>query len=420
MKRFTRVLSEARDQLKIPEPSRTRVLLEMASDLEDSYQFHLSQGCDESEAAHRAKEAFGTSEEALKHLSRIHETSLGGVQNRLSGQIGRFWEKALLVIIFVFEILATAKVVSHEAFFMFMSPFVWLIGGLAAAAFVLTTWKLYQIFFNSGSDVRQIREGLGALLFFAGASLAVTGCGFLFHIQRFFRLNYEMAPESLFMNFAGWMATISFMMTLGLLVAMLTALIWFVLFNLAIRSERREVEALLGRKGSTAKRRGRIRAILFWGFVVVLLGFLGQWLGVMKMIMATVEPWLASPMRFIQEAGPLILPVILLFVVIAILAIRNAVALIRSKGSMAKRRGSIDAILFWGSVAALLGFLGQWLGVMKLITVMVEHGLASPKLVVLGVSESLQTPLGGMVVFVVSAFLWFFLRVGLWTKERRV
>jgi hypothetical protein len=246
MKRFARVLSEAHDQLNIPEPSRTRVLLEMSADLEDSYQFHLSQGCDEAEATRRAEEAFGTSEEALKHLTRIHESGLGGMQNRLSGQIGRLWEKLLLVLIVAFEIFAAVKIVSHEAFFMFLSPFLWPIAGLALAALALTAWKLYQIFLRPDSDVREIRSGLGALLFFAGASVAVTGLGFLFHIQRFFRLNYELAPESLFMNFAGWMATISFMMILGLLLAMLTALIWFVLINLAARSERREVEELLG------------------------------------------------------------------------------------------------------------------------------------------------------------------------------
>lgn len=246
MKRFARVLSEAHDHLQIPEPSRTRVLLEMASDLEDSYQFHLSQGCDETEATRRAEESFGTSEEALKHLTRIHESGLGGMQNRISNQIGRPWEKVLLVAIVAFEIWATAKIVSHEAFFMFLSPFLWPIAALALAALGVTVWKLYQIFSQPGPDVREIRSGLGALLFFSGASLAVTTCGFLFHIQRFFRLNYEAAPESLFMNFAGWMATISFMMILGLLLAMLTALIWFVLINLATRSERREVEELLG------------------------------------------------------------------------------------------------------------------------------------------------------------------------------
>ena len=47
MNRFANVLRQARDRLQVPEPSRTRILLEMASDLEDSYQFYLSQGLDE-------------------------------------------------------------------------------------------------------------------------------------------------------------------------------------------------------------------------------------------------------------------------------------------------------------------------------------------------------------------------------------
>ena len=158
MKRFARVLRDAQEQLEIPEPSRTRVLLEMASDLEDSFQFHLSQGCDEAEAARRAEEAFGTSEEALKHLTRIHEAGLGGMQNRISNQIGRPWEKVLLVAIVAFEIFATAKIVSHEAFFLFLSPFLWPIAALALGALVVTVWKLYQIFFRADSDVRQIHR----------------------------------------------------------------------------------------------------------------------------------------------------------------------------------------------------------------------------------------------------------------------
>lgn len=125
-------------------------------------------------------------------------------------------------------------------------------------------------------------------------------------------------------------------------------------------------------------------------------------------------------LQFMREAGPLIFPVILLVLVIAGLGVVNAVALIRRKSAAPSRRNSIDAILFWGSVAALIGFLGQWLGIMKIITVIVEHGVVSPNMVVLGLSESLLTPVAGMFVFVVSVFLWFFLRVGLWTKERRV
>ena len=122
--------------------------------------------------------------------------------------------------------------------------------------------------------------------------------------------------------------------------------------------------------------------------------------------------------RFLMEAGPLIWPVLLLLLVIVGLTIRNALALIGRKGSMALRRRSIDAILFWGSVAALIGLLGQWIGVMRIITALVEHGVVSPDMVVYGLSESLLTPVAGMFVLVGSAFLWFILRVGVWRVER--
>jgi biopolymer transport protein ExbB/TolQ len=123
--------------------------------------------------------------------------------------------------------------------------------------------------------------------------------------------------------------------------------------------------------------------------------------------------------RFLMEAGPMIWPVILLALVILILVIRNAVALIGKRAESASRRNSIDAVLFWGGFAAVIGFLGQWLGVMKLITAIVERGIVSPKAVVFGLSESLLTPIAGMFVLVAAAFLWFVLRVGLWSVERR-
>ncbi len=123
--------------------------------------------------------------------------------------------------------------------------------------------------------------------------------------------------------------------------------------------------------------------------------------------------------RFLMEAGPLIWPVILLVLVILGLTLRNALALAMSPTSMARRRNSIDSILFWGSVAALIGFLGQWIGVMKLVTAIVERGIVNPQAVVMGLSESLLTPVAGMFVLVIAAFLWFFLRVGLWSAQRR-
>lgn len=245
MNRFSEVLKRARARLEIPEPSRTRVLLEMAADLEDSFQFYVSQGLTEAEAVQRAEEAFGTSEEALKHLARIHQSGMGGIADRVTGQVGRLWEKILLILLFAFEIWLAVRVLSDRSFFVYMSPFLWPIAALASSAFVFTIWKLIQIFSTSGRNIRKLREGLGVLLFCAGSSFAVAGCGFLFHMQRFFRLNVERAPESLFMNFAGFMIQISSMMTIGLLTAILSALVWFLLAGLVARAEMRQMDSLL-------------------------------------------------------------------------------------------------------------------------------------------------------------------------------
>lgn len=245
MKRFAEVLKRAREELTVPEPSRTRILLEMAADLEDSYQFYRSRGLDEAEATRRAEEAFGTSDEALRHLAKIHESGVGSIGDRISGQVGGPWEKLLLLGLLIFESWFAINVLTQKGFFYFLSPFIWPIAALALAAVSVTIWKLYQIFSRSDSDVRELRTGLGVLLFCAGASLAVAGCGFLFHMQRFFRANWRHAPEALYMNFAGWMMEISSMMTVGLLTAIFIALVWFVLSNLVKRAELREVEALL-------------------------------------------------------------------------------------------------------------------------------------------------------------------------------
>jgi len=245
MTRFGNVLKRAGERLRVPEPVRGRILLEIAADLEDGYRHYLEQGCDEVEAARRAEEAFGTSDEALRLLERVHRRGRGGVADRLFRQVGTWWSKTLMLGLLLFEILLALRVFSDRSFFVHPSPFLWPIAALALAAFAFTLWKLAQIFSRSGADVRRLRTGLGVPLFCAFGSLGVAALGFLFHLQRFFRLNADGAPESLFMNFAGWMISISSLMSVGLLTAVLAGLVWFVLAGLVSRSEAREIEILL-------------------------------------------------------------------------------------------------------------------------------------------------------------------------------
>jgi len=245
MTRFTHVLKQAEHRLRTPEPARTRILLEIAADLEDSYQHYLDHGLDETEAARCAEEAFSTSDETLRLLERIHQPGFGSPTTRFFHRVGTVWSTILLVLLFAFELLLAAHISSDRSFFVHPSPFLWPIGVLALAAIAFTLWKLTEILSRQSRDVRRLRVGLGVPLLVAGASLAVTFLGFLFHLQRFFRVNSQGAPEALFMNFAGWMVSISSLVTIGLLTAILAGLVWFAVSGLVIHREAQEMERLL-------------------------------------------------------------------------------------------------------------------------------------------------------------------------------
>jgi hypothetical protein len=122
--------------------------------------------------------------------------------------------------------------------------------------------------------------------------------------------------------------------------------------------------------------------------------------------------------RLIMEAGPLIFPIVFLVPVIGLLTMWNAVALIARIGSIDRRRQSIDSVLFWGALAVVLGFLGQWLGIFKIAEVIAAHGIVSPTAVAYGISESLLTPVAGMFVLMIAVLVWGVLRLGLWGMER--
>jgi hypothetical protein len=122
--------------------------------------------------------------------------------------------------------------------------------------------------------------------------------------------------------------------------------------------------------------------------------------------------------RLIMEAGPLIFPIVLLVPVIGLLTLWNIVALIVRIGSPDSRQRSIDSVLFWGALAVILGFLGQWLGIFKMAEVIAEHGIVNPTAVAYGISESLLTPVAGLFVLMIAGLLWSLLRLGLWRLER--
>lgn len=119
---------------------------------------------------------------------------------------------------------------------------------------------------------------------------------------------------------------------------------------------------------------------------------------------------------FIAQGGFFMYPLLLIALVIVGLAIWTTVRLRRGSGPDPVLETGIDATLFWGGWALLLGLLGTFIGIYLAAGAIQAAGEVSAALVWGGVQVALITTLFGLGIFVVAALIWF----GLRTWYRRV
>ncbi|MCP4659050.1 MAG: MotA/TolQ/ExbB proton channel family protein [bacterium] len=116
-------------------------------------------------------------------------------------------------------------------------------------------------------------------------------------------------------------------------------------------------------------------------------------------------------LNFFMEAGPTAIVITLLAGLLAVLVITNIIRLALVDGPpYSKARGSVDAILFWGSISAAFGLLGTGRGMLIGSKAVMHAKTLSPMMVAQGCSEALLPTIFGLTVFLVSALLWFAFR----------
>ncbi len=116
-------------------------------------------------------------------------------------------------------------------------------------------------------------------------------------------------------------------------------------------------------------------------------------------------------LRLIASCGVMLWPMLVLAVVVLVLIVVAVVRLVRGRTEH-RTRSSIDAILFWGVVTAVLGFIGQWIGFYKVVQMLFEVAPRlgiNPQAVGIGFAESLRTPIFGVAVLLVAGISWFVL-----------
>ena len=113
----------------------------------------------------------------------------------------------------------------------------------------------------------------------------------------------------------------------------------------------------------------------------------------------------------IHKGGPLMWPLVIFSIIIIALSVKKAIELFGKKGiNKIKLESGINAILFWGALSVVFGFLGHYLGVYHAMNAIAHARDISPGIVAMGYGISLITILSGLTIFIVSALLWFFFR----------
>jgi hypothetical protein len=225
---FADVLLPLSARLPLPQPARSRVLLEIAADLEDMYRHYRAAGLSEADARSKAVDAFDLSDQALADLVQVHSTTFRKLLDRLSAQAQSRWERALLLLValavaFVALRLYLSGPVIADAGWMVWPPLLCAMAGL-----LLGLAKAYQVFIKQDHEPLRARRGVDAV-----AVLAITQCllGFLGAYVGLYLAAWRIAGDvrNAFVYLFDWLLSGAALLSASLSGALLTAMIWFVL-----------------------------------------------------------------------------------------------------------------------------------------------------------------------------------------------
>lgn len=230
MERFGRVLRRVDRRLGVREPERSRILLELAGDLEDLYTAYLARGYGEEEARRRAEAWLAPDDGSLDGLRRLHAPTAAAFLSALSDVARSRLETAALTV------LALAGVAAGLGL-LWSTPLLGPPGPAAVAVLALgglglgVAGRRALRLFVSPHGGRAAEGSLRALPSLAAASVVVGVLGACLELGGALGAVGEGAPSA--GGTAGgmvpWQAvgTAAGTAALGLVVAMVLALGWF-------------------------------------------------------------------------------------------------------------------------------------------------------------------------------------------------
>jgi len=244
MNEFGSVLRSLSDRLDLPQPARSRVLIEVAADLADLEALYVERGASLEDARAKAVERLDLCDEAIRELVRVHGSPLRRGLDRLGERGRRRWERLALAALLVFLLAGTRALLPSQGLLADAGSGLLIIAIVAIPGILLAVSKAYALWGRDEYDPLRLRRGLDAILVLGGLTVATGLTLWWFGLRRVAEAA-AASPDLAAKYFADWLTAGSATVVVGFQAAILLGILWLVLAGRTAQVERGEAEILL-------------------------------------------------------------------------------------------------------------------------------------------------------------------------------
>lgn len=251
MNRFGSELRRVNAMLDLPQPARSRVILEISADMEDMYRHYVGRGIAEDDARRRTVAEFDLSPETVAGLAAVHDASFARFLARFSVRTRNLAEKAALAFVLVVVALVAFRLAQSGGMTADSGLWKWPILAGTVAAVALGAVKWYRLFVVKAHNIRDVRRGIDAALYIALAQITVGFAGM--YADLFVTWTWSSAePASTVVYLAHWLHRSAALLSTALIAALASGLIWIVNSGKAASIEQYAAESILDSEGETS------------------------------------------------------------------------------------------------------------------------------------------------------------------------
>jgi hypothetical protein len=226
MSDFAAALRRIDSRLHLPQPARSRVILELAGDLEELYEHYRDKGLAEDAAREAALSDLDASDEVLTALAEVHASAARKGMDRLVRQAEAPWARALLVVVLAGGMVAAARAALTPMFVEDAGMFLWPVGlcllaGLATGATLLL--RLQRFDADDPTLAHVLLDRLAVLIV---AEVVISAVGSWLELYWAAGRMVDARGE-LTVQLFGWLVRSSALVSAGILGALVLSVLWF-------------------------------------------------------------------------------------------------------------------------------------------------------------------------------------------------